>query len=205
MSKAILVIGLMISAVMADPGVSMPTIKPFTSVKMADGDVMRMMADWKRSEKDIATMQSQKADPQQIIVFKRQNNDLKRKIEDQTKGNVILEKAWAKVLNDIKAVRDHQGLVKHPADELAQRRANVAKFFDDQLKELDAQLRVAEQNKAKRLQEIGIAGIQGTMDESTKQRERESAIKSFEDFIVYTDSERSRLEDEKAQTLAKIN
>lgn len=71
MNKVILMTVLMMGSVMAGPGVSVPTLTPDTSIKMADGDVMRMMADWKDLEKAIADMQHQKADPHKIIAAKR--------------------------------------------------------------------------------------------------------------------------------------
>ncbi len=204
MNKVILMTVLMMGSVMAGPGVSVPTLTPDTSIKMADGDVMRMMADWKDLEKAIADMQHQKADPHKIIAAKRHNNDLKMKIEEMSAGNDILETAWAKTQADTKSFRDKKGLVKHPSDELAKKRSDVAKYYDDQLAELDAQLRVAEEAKAKRLREIGMAGLQGTMDEATKAQERDSATRTFDDFKSYTAEEKKRLEAENEQTLASV-
>jgi colicin import membrane protein len=204
MNKVILMTALMMGSVMADPGVSVPTLTPNTSIKMADGDVMRMMAVWKDAEKAIANMQQKKIDPEQIMAAKRHNNDLKMKIEEMSAGNDVLKTAWAKTQADTKSFRDKKGLVQHPSDELAKKRSDVAKYYDDKLAELDAQLRIAEEAKANRLQEIGIAGLQGTMDEATKAQERESATRRFDDFKSYTAEEKKRLEAEKEQSLASV-
>ncbi len=188
------VLGLMLSVhvVMADPGM------------MADGDVMRMMGDWKQAEKSIIMMQTDKADPSGIMALKRQNNDLKQKIEGLSQGKSTLETAWGKTQSDVKTLRDQKGLIQYPSQEREKQKDKVASYYDGQLKELDGQLRVAEESRAKREQEIGLAGIQGTMDEATKQRERESAREALEAFKRYTDSERSRLEAEKTEALAAV-
>ncbi len=204
MNKVTLMTVLMMGSVMADPGVSVPTVMPNTPIKMADGDVMRLMAEWKGAEKSITGMQLQKADSKKIIDAKRQNNDLKRQIEDKVAGNETLSKAWSKTQTDTKSFRDKKGLVQHPSEELKIQRAAVENYYNGQIIELDAQLRIAEEAKAKRLQEIGMAGLQGTMDEATKAQERESATRRFDDYKAYTVAERERLEAEKAQALATI-
>ncbi len=188
------VLGLMLSAhvVMAGPDM------------MADGDVMRMMGDWKRAEKAIIVMQTDKADPSGIMDLKRKNNDLKQKIDGLSEGKSVLETAWGKTQSDVKDLRDRKGLVQHPSQEREKRKYEVASYYDDQLKELDGQLRVAEESSARRVREIGIAGLSGTMDQATKDREYQSARESVQRFKDYVASERSRIEAEKAEALAAV-
>lgn len=208
MKKTVMVMGVLlgISSAWADPEtvISSPVLLQPNGVKLADGDVMRMMADWKNAEHQISAMQKNKADPKSIGEAKRQANDLKREIEDQSRGNDVRMKAWIKTQDSVKKLRDRAGLVQHPDQERDGRKAGISKYYDGQLNELDAQLRVAEENYAKRTKEIGMAGLAGTMDQATKDRERSSAQKIISDFRAFTASEKKRISDEKASAIAAV-
>lgn len=208
MKKTVIVMGLLlgISSGWADPGViiSPPVLMQSDEMKLADGDVMRMMADWKNAERHIIDMQKNKTNPQEIGEAKRQANNLKRKIEDLSQGNETRVKAWAKAQDAVKALRDKGGLVQHPDQERDSRKADISKYYDGLLNELDAQLRVAEENHVKRIQQIGMAGLAGTMDQATKDRERESANKAISDFRNFTASEKDTVSGEKAAAIAAV-
>ena len=208
MKKTVIVMGLLlgISSLWADPGIviSPPVLMQLDEMKLADGDVMRMMADWKKIEHQIITMQNDKADPKSIGEVKRQANNLKRKIEDLSQGSDVRMKAWAKTQDTVKALRDKGGLVQYPDQERDSRKADISKYYDGQLKEQDDQLRVAEENHVKRIQQIGMAGLAGTMDQATKYQEKASANQSISDFRDFTASEKNRIRDEKAAAIAAV-